>query len=526
MVTRANGSSDTVTLTYLTQDLPGTPPPGIGFARSNVNYYATSGKLTFYPGITNQSFKVCMRDDGYVDPDLALLLVITNITAQHPMNGTPLGGITNAWLTIIDSDFPQGRLNFGVPSFATNETAGNALITVTRTGGSQGTITVLCSTTNTVASATNTPAVAGVNYLPVTNVLLVWTNNDSALKTFTVPVLHDGQITPNVTVGLQMSTPVLNGVTNYTALGLLSNAVLTILNVDHLGALSFSSPTYQQNENGGFAIVPVVREGGSVGTISATFNTLPGINTTAGVEFVATNGSLTFGPGEVSKVFTVPLNDIGYIDLSNRTVVLQLTNSVPSGALGYPSTASLSIISDGVNQPPGGDDPTFSATFNAAVNAVGLQPNGAIVAGGAFTYADSVTRNRIARLNSDGTLDYTFAANPGQADDTIRALALQTDGRILVVGDFTTYDGFSRNRFARLNLDGTLDWQFDPGSGFDHSVYSVVETFTDTNHTVRKILVGGSFTLASAVQRLYLAQYNDDGSVDAGFNADTGFGRH
>jgi uncharacterized delta-60 repeat protein/uncharacterized repeat protein (TIGR01451 family) len=524
MVVRTDGSSDTVTLRYLTQDLPGTPPPGIGFARSNVNYFATSGTLTFYPGITNQSFNVCLRDDGHVDPDLALLLVITNIAAGHPMNGTPLSGVTNAWLTIIDSDFPQGRLNFSAASYPTNETAGNAVITVTRTGGSLGSITVLCSTTNTVASATNTPAVPGVNYLPVTNVLLVWTNGDSAPKTFLVPVLHDNQITPDLTVGLQLSTPVLNGLTNYTALGLVSNAVLTILNVDHLGTLAFSSPTYSQNESGGFAIIPVVRQGGSVGTISATFNTRAGINTTAGVQFVATNGSLTFGPGEVSKVFTVPLIDNTYIDSSNRTVVVQLTNPVPSGVLGSPSTASLSIISDGVNQPPGGADPTFYAAFNAAVNAVGLQPNGAIVAGGAFTFANSVTRNRLARLNPDGTLDYTFAANPGQANDVVRALALQSDGRILIGGDFTTYDGSSRNRFARVNLDGSLDWQFDPGSGLDHSAYAVVETFTDTNHTVRKILVGGSFTLANGVPRLYLAQFNDDGSVDAGFTADTGAG--
>ena len=232
----------------MTQDLSVTPPPGTGIARSNINYYATSGTLTFYPGITNQSFNVRIRQDGHVDPDLALLLVITNIVAQHPMNGTALGGITNAWLTIIDGDFPQGRLNFSAASFKTNETAGDAVITVTRTGGSQGTMTVLCSTTNTVASSTNTPAVPGVNYLPVTNVLLSWSNGDSAPKTFTIPVLHDNLITSNLTVGLQFSTPILNGVTNGLALGLVSNAVLTILNDDHLGTLSFSSPTYSQNE--------------------------------------------------------------------------------------------------------------------------------------------------------------------------------------------------------------------------------------------------------------------------------------
>jgi uncharacterized repeat protein (TIGR01451 family)/uncharacterized delta-60 repeat protein len=520
MVIRTNGSDDTVTMTYKTFDILGTPPPGIGYARSNINYFPTTGKLTFYPGITNQSFNVGIRSDGHVDPDLALLLVITNIVAQHPMNGTALSGTTNAWLTIIDGDFPQGRLNFSTASFATNETAGNAVITVTRTGGSQGAMTVLCSTTNTAGSS----AVTNVNYLPVTNVMLAWSNGDSAPKTFTIPVLHDNQITPNLTVGIRLSTPVLNGLTNGLALGGISNSVLTIINVDNLGTLSFSSPTYAQNESGGFAIVPVVRLGGSVGTLSANFNATVGLNAAAGIDFVATNGSLTFGPGEVSKIFTVPLIDGHHVDVSNRAVVLQLTNPVPTGVLISPSTALLSIVSDGYNLPPGGRDPTFHAAFNGVVNAVGLQPNGAIVAGGAFTIANSVTRNRLARLNSDGTLDMGFAYLPGGANDAVRALALQTDGRILIGGDFTTYDGVNRSHFARINLDGTLDWQFDPGSALNHTPYSVVETFTDTNQTVRKILVGGSFTLANGAPRHYLARFNDDGSADLDFNADSGAG--
>jgi uncharacterized delta-60 repeat protein/uncharacterized repeat protein (TIGR01451 family) len=522
-VIRTNGSSDTVTLQYMTFDIPGTPPAGIGYARSNINYYISGGTLTFYPGITNVSFNVGIRNDGKVDPDLALLLVITNIVAQHPQNGTPLGGITNAWLTIIDGNFPQGRLNFSVASFATNEDAGSATITVTRTGGSQGLMSVLCSTTNTVAGPNNTPAVPGVNYTPVTNVMLSWTNGDSSPKSFTIPLLHDFQVTSNLTVGLQLSTPVLNNsVTNYLALGSLSNATLTILNVDHPGFLSFSSPTYTQNESGGYAIIPVVRQGGSIGTVTASFSAASGVNVTPGVEFVPTNGTLTFRPGEVSKVFTVTLIDGQHVDLSNRAIALQLTAA--PGLLTAPSNAVLNILSDGNFLPPGGADPTFHAVFDAAVDAVALQPNGAIVVGGAFTVADGVTRHRLARVNADGSLDYTFASRPGGADDVVRGLALQSDGRVLIVGDFLNYDGSSRNHFARVNLDGSLDWQFDPGSALNQSAYTVVETFTDTNRTTRKVLVGGNFTLANGAPRRFLAQFSDNGSVDLGLNADNGAG--
>lgn len=83
---------------------------------------------------------------------------------------------------------------------------------------------------------------------------------------------------------------------------------------------------------------------------------------------------------------------------------------------------------------PAGWIPIFTSLFNGAVHAVALQPNGAIVIG-SFTLANYITRHRVARLNADGTLDFSFASKPGGADNTVRALALQTDGRMLIGGD-------------------------------------------------------------------------------------------
>ena len=80
---------------------------------------------------------------------------------------------------------------------------------------------------------------------------------------------------------------------------------------------------------------------------------------------------------------------------------------------------------------------------------------------------NTTVRGRIARLNSNGTLDTSF--DPG-ANDAVNALAVQADGRILVGGNFTTMGGGAagntpRNRIARLNPDGTLDPNFNPGTG-------------------------------------------------------------
>ncbi len=82
----------------------------------------------------------------------------------------------------------------------------------------------------------------------------------------------------------------------------------------------------------------------------------------------------------------------------------------------------------------------FDPNANGAVRVVVVQPDGKILIGGDFTTLSpnggaAVTRNRIARLNPDGTLDTAFNPN---ANDTVYSIAVQADGKILVGGDFTT----------------------------------------------------------------------------------------
>jgi uncharacterized delta-60 repeat protein len=83
-----------------------------------------------------------------------------------------------------------------------------------------------------------------------------------------------------------------------------------------------------------------------------------------------------------------------------------------------------------------------------------VQVDGKIVVGGFFSELGGQTRNRIARLNPDGSLDTTF--NPG-ANNSVSTLLVQVDGKIVVGGYFTTLGGQPRNYIGRLNPDGTLD---------------------------------------------------------------------
>ena len=121
------------------------------------------------------------------------------------------------------------------------------------------------------------------------------------------------------------------------------------------------------------------------------------------------------------------------------------------------------------------------------VNAIVRRSDEALIAGGAFTLAQTTARGRIALFGTSGTVDAAWANGSG-FDGTVEALALQGDGKVVVGGQFTAYDGTSRPRIARLNANGSLDTTFAPGAGFDAPV-AAVAVQADGG-----ISVGGSFT--------------------------------
>jgi uncharacterized delta-60 repeat protein len=152
-------------------------------------------------------------------------------------------------------------------------------------------------------------------------------------------------------------------------------------------------------------------------------------------------------------------------------------------------------------------DAAFNPGANGYVLSLALQGDGKILAGGVFTTLAGQTRNRIGRLNADGTIDGTF--NPS-ADNSVEALAVQADGKVLVAGYFSTLAGQSRSHIGRLNADGSLDAAFNPGA--NGVVYCVA------SQPDGKILVGGYFTVLGGANRNNIGRLNADGTVDASFN--------
>lgn len=161
-------------------------------------------------------------------------------------------------------------------------------------------------------------------------------------------------------------------------------------------------------------------------------------------------------------------------------------------------------------------DGTLDATFNAGtgansyVYATAIQVDGKIIIVGDFTIYNGTSVNRIARLNTDGTLDPTFSIGTG-ANVTVRSIAIQSDGKIIIGGDFFTFNSTTATRIARLNTDGTLDPTFTPGTGPSNSVYSI------NFQTDGKIIIAGGFSTYNDINTRCLVRLNTDGTLDPSF---------
>jgi uncharacterized delta-60 repeat protein len=166
-------------------------------------------------------------------------------------------------------------------------------------------------------------------------------------------------------------------------------------------------------------------------------------------------------------------------------------------------------------------DGTVDTTFqnrvvgaNSSVNAIAIQSDGKPLIGGDFTAVNDLACNRIARLNADGTLDESFLYGLEGADNSITSIALQSDGKILIGGYFTIVNGESRNAIARLNTDGTVDSGFvDILSGTNNSVHAIA--VQDDG----KLIIGGDFSAVNDLACHHIARLNPDGSLDGSFQS-------
>lgn len=172
------------------------------------------------------------------------------------------------------------------------------------------------------------------------------------------------------------------------------------------------------------------------------------------------------------------------------------------------------LISIIASAQPGALDLTFDpgTGANNDVWAIAIQEDGKILISGSITFYNGISCNRIVRLNVDGSLDTNFNIGGTGANGGVYTITIQKDGKILIGGGFTRYNETYRNGIARLNSDGSLDTTFNPGSGAGNGIGTI------SLQNDGKIIIGGSFLSYNGIPKNMLARLNPDGSLDTTFN--------
>src|SRR5436309_4688249 len=308
--------------------------------------------------------------------------------------------ITKPRIRILNALGQAPVVQFDSATYSVDENGGSATITVTRSGVLSGVLTVRYATSNGTATA---PA----DYTAKSGTLTF--NAGETIKTFTIPIVNDTLHESDETVNLTLSNPTGG------ALGNLSTAVLTIVDDDTAGTVQFSSATYSVNENAASVTITVTRTGGTASGVKVNYATSDG-TATAGSDYTAKSGTLTFRAGVAQKTFTIPItNDT--LDESDETVNLTLSDPTGGATLGTPDTAVLTII----DNDSGGVLQFSSATYTvnegvlSGKAVIKVTRSGGTASGVTVDYAtsDGTATDGSDYIATSGTLTFTAGQTSG-----------------------------------------------------------------------------------------------------------------
>ena len=224
--------------------------------------------------------------------------------------------------------------------------------------------------------------------------------------------------------------------------------------------------------------------------------------------------------GKVDQIFNV-FDDGRYgdgFDWAVRTLLLQKDGNLIVGGDFLSLNGSPVSYLTRLN-PNGSIDESFDTGtgFNGKIYASYLQSDGKIILGGSFTIYNGINAGRLIRLNPDGTYDSTFNTTIGATAGIVYDIAMQSDGKIIIVGSFTKYANTTVNRVARLFSNGMLDSSFLTGSG---SALNITHARITTDE---KIILTGTFITFNGTSANRIVRLNSNGSLDSTFNSGTGF---
>ena len=463
-VVRQGGQTETATVNFATAG---------SSASENVDYQGRSGTLVFQPGVTSQVITVPIFDDGASEGNETFL-----VRLSAPSPGQAGGsqnysfGINAATVTIVDNE--ASTVDFSASAYSVAEEAGNATVTIFRTGNTNAALRVNVSTTGGTATSDRDYA---------TVVRTVDFAQGQTAATFDIPIFEDQE-----TEGTESFQVVLTAAPNSgAAVGSRSVATVNIIDNEASNTVEFAGSDFSVSENAGAATVTVRlnRFGNQDQVVTVDYFTSTG-SATANVDYAPVSGSLTFGAGETLKTFAVPIQEDSSTE-DTETVGLFLRN--PSGAaLGTNTSSTLSIVDDD----SAGAVQFSNATYNVSEN------------GGAVTL--TVLLNRTGSTNSAVSVDYTTVAGsattarfvstsgtiefaPGSSVATI-SVPLINDATIQPPQSFNVVLTNPRNASLGTPSSATVTIQDDDGLNtvqFDAPEFGVVESDGSVQVRIRAV---------------------------------------
>jgi len=389
MVNLSSSYSQTVTVHYATS--PGTAVDG-------TDYRGTSGTLTFAPGQTSQGMAVTIIDKGAFSGQS----VSFSINLSSPSNST-LGSPSSATVTIVDNDAIPS-VGFNTDYYVVDENGGSVTVNVALSSAQQVPITVSYSTIDGAA-------VAGIDYSAVSGSLTFAAGVTS--QTISVPIIDKGDFSGDLPdFAVQLTNPTPGNVS-------IINSPVTVYIYDDDAppgpSVGFDASFYAVNESCGSVTINVVLSSAQQSSVTVDYGTSD--NTAlAGVDYVATSGTLTFPPGVTSQTITVPIIDKQDFSGNSVNFSIQLSNASPSSLYLTNSPAAVYILDHDIRMVGFGSS-AYSTTETSGSVALTVTLNTPALVPITVDYAtaDNSALAGTDYIAASGTLTFS----PGQTSQTI-----------------------------------------------------------------------------------------------------------
>lgn len=246
----------------------------------------------------------------------------------------------------------------------------------------------------------------------------------------------------------------------------------------------------------GLSVTTVIglNDGGAL--VGGTFSEIGGVERQR-LALLSPSGQVDLGfdagtAGRANIYDLIPTSDGGFL--------------VASGSLSGGTTILEHLDSSGASDPDFAVEPSWR---RGIIQTLVQQPDGHWMIGGDFSRVNGIPRRGVARITASGAVDQKFDSGEGPSS-AVGAIAIQSDGRIVVGGRFSTFAGQPQRYLARLEQNGALDMNYRPVIA--GGIVSTLHVLPDD-----RLLVGGDFAGIAMSSRPYLARLTADGAIDPGF---------